>query len=86
MLHEAAFERVERADVVAHVQLQILVLGAGAEVALDVAAQVQPGAAPVARGEQRHLDVGEVRIVARVQLAVASPAEAAPGPPRRRRV
>ena len=35
---------------------QFLVLGSGAQVPLGIAAQVQPHAAPVARGEHRHVD------------------------------
>ena len=60
LLEQTALQRIERDDVVAAVNLQELVLGAGAEETFDVAAQVQGHAAPIAGREQRHPDPTEV--------------------------
>ncbi len=52
---------VEQREVGVAVHLQPFLLGAGAQVALEVAARMQAHAAPIGRGEQRRLDILERR-------------------------
>ena len=55
-LQEPTLHGVEGRDVVAAVHAQHLVLRASADVAVDIAAEMQPDASPVAGGEQWHFD------------------------------
>src|SRR4051795_4031958 len=60
LLHGHAVAGIEVRPVRVAVHLEPLVLGAGIEVSLDVAARVQALAAPVAVGEHRNVDLRPV--------------------------
>src|SRR5262249_23552751 len=56
LLQRDRFRRVERRMVVAGVDAQPFLLAAGGKIALDIAAPMQPLAAPIADGQYRNLD------------------------------
>ena len=60
-LIDAAFLRVKRVEMRAAVDTQFLVLRLGAQIRLGVASEMHAEAAPVAGGEQRHLDLVPAR-------------------------
>ena len=62
-LVDAPFLRVERMEVRAGVDAQLLVLRRGVHVALGVAAQMHREAAPVADAVERHVDLVPARAV-----------------------
>ena len=61
LLQGLAVAAVEMREVRVAVHFKPFLLGAGAQPAFEIAARVQAHAAPVAGGEQRRLDVLELR-------------------------
>src|SRR5439155_18152521 len=60
LLQAGAIARIEVREVRIAVHLQPFLPGAGSEPAFEIAARVQPLAAPVRRRQDRHVDLAEI--------------------------